>query len=90
VSFQDVNQNIFIPLNECRAILFSVGKLLIAIPLDPLLQSGEHSHMLCFESDFVFLHLLEDFLVVNISFLYLQLLGNMNVLSGLVVHLADK
>ena len=41
----NIDQHVFVSLNQGLAVGLAVSKLLVAVTLDPLLQSGQHSSL---------------------------------------------
>lgn len=75
VAFNYINQHVFVSLDQCLTVGFTVCKLLVTVALNTLLKCRKYSCLFTFKFSLFTLHTLKDFLVVNIALLNLHLLS---------------
>ena len=90
MSFEDVTQDVFVPLNQNDRVLLSVIQLSFTVSLDPGLHRPHHFGLSLLELSLVFPHLFENFLVVLVSLVELQLFSLVHIGDRLIVFLARK
>jgi hypothetical protein len=90
MAFEDVTQVVFVPLDQNDRVLLPVIQLSFTVSLNTGLHRSHHFALGLLELAFVFFHLSENFLIVLISLVELQLFSLVDIGDRLIVFLALK